>query len=358
MSHPDIEVIGPEGVTPRIEARWSALLAADPNLGSPFYTPGFFRAVAAHRPDLRLALLREAGEIAALMPFHARGGGRAAPIAAPICDYQGLIGELPSGWTAARLLRGMGRGCYDYDHARAADPLFRDHAFRLTRSPRIDLTEGFEAWRLERRGAGGALKTVERKMRRMERELGPLRFVAHDPSPAAWARFMDWKRAAIAAMGVGFVLDTPWARATIEEIRATQTPGFAGLFSTLHAGDRLVAAHFGMRSDRAWHWWFPAYDAEVSSHSPGLALLLHCARHADETGLTEIDLGRGEERYKREFANAARPLCEGALGGASIAGLARRLRGGLHGLAERRLPPQAADLQRRAFNRLLGAGRI
>ena len=61
------------------------------------------------------------------------------------------------------------------------------------------------------------------------------------------------------------------------------TPGggdFQGVLSGLYIGEKLVAAHFGMRSRRVLHWWFPAYDPELGKYSPGAQLLLELSRAA------------------------------------------------------------------------------
>ncbi|MDF0602097.1 GNAT family N-acetyltransferase [Psychromarinibacter sp. C21-152] len=353
------EVVRPAEMDAATESAWATLQASRPAFRSPYYSLEFLRIVAAERDDLRLGILYRGGEISGFLPFHLRPGGRGAPLAGPISDYQGILGAAPAGADATAVLRACGLTCYDFDHALAATPLFRDNAFRESASPLIDLGAGFAAWRDDRRKAGSALKTVERKLRKMERELGPVRFEPDDRSDAAWETLMGWKRAALAEIGVRFALDLPWAGAVARRIRAADTPGFAGRLSTLYAGDRLVAAHFGMRSGTAWHWWFPGYDAEMSAYTPGLALLLRCAEQAAAEGLVELDLGRGAERYKREFANGARALCEGSLERAARPlGVARLARKALHRGAERLLPVQAVEFQRRAFNRMLRAGHL
>jgi CelD/BcsL family acetyltransferase involved in cellulose biosynthesis len=353
------EVLSPADLSPARLALWRQLQAADPDLASPFFAPDFARLVARFRPDARVAVLIRGGAEAGFFPFHRRPLGRGVAIGGQISDYHGVIGPAELAADAPALLRAAGLAAFDFNHALPAQTAFAARAFRHAASPLVDLGAGFAAWRADRDRATSALKTLDRRLRKLEREMGPLRFTPRDPDPAAWARFLDWKRAALAAEGVGLILDRPWVRALAEAIRDTDTPDFAGMFSTLRAGEHLVAAHFGMRSARAWHWWFPAYDEAAARHSPGLALLLACVRHAAGTGLAELDLGRGSQRYKTEFANRARPVCEGALARPlTLAGAARRLRHGAQGLADRWLPPRGADLARRAGNRLLSAGRL
>jgi CelD/BcsL family acetyltransferase involved in cellulose biosynthesis len=118
--------------------------------------------------------------------------------------------------------------------------------------------------------------------------------------------------------------------------------------STLHAGDRLVAAHMGMRSGNTLHYWFPAYDPEFAKYSPGIILLLRLARSVEGSGVRKIDLGKGEAHYKQRLMNGAVQLREGHVEVPSLLAGARRLlraaearaaRGGL--AAALRLPVKA-----------------
>lgn len=353
------DLITPSDLDAGLMQTWRRLQSGLPDLRSPFYSVEFLRIVAATRTDVEIAVLRDGNAVTGFFPFHRRPGARGAPLAAPIADYQGIVGTLPGAARPADLLKACKLTHYDYDHAPCATPLFESHAFRRVESPLIDLSDGVESWLAARRKAGSALKNVERKLRKMERELGPLRFEVNDRATDAWTAFLSWKRAAISAIGVRFVLDQPWAMEVLDRIRSADEAHFSGRLSTLYAGDTIVAAHFGMRSDTAWHWWFPTYDAAQSRYTPGLALLLNCARHAAAEGLTEIDLGRGNERYKMEFANGARAICEGSLERElAPSGAVRRFRKFAYRTAAPVLPPRYLDLKRRAFNRLLRAGHI
>ena len=80
-----------------------------------------------------------------------------------------------------------------------------------------------------------------------------------------------------------------------------------------------------MRTATTWHWWFPTYDVAVDKYSPGLLLLLEMARRASMKGVTRIDLGFGDARYKRAFANFATTLYVGSIEiGTSPAGALRQ----------------------------------
>jgi CelD/BcsL family acetyltransferase involved in cellulose biosynthesis len=226
-------------------------------------------------------------------------------------------------------------------------------------SPYVVLTDGFEAWAAERKANNRSFRELARRTRKLERDHGELTYVANDTSDKAWALFLEWKRAALDAMGVKFVLDVGWARDVVEAIRFADTPEFAGMTSSLYAGDTCVAVHFGMRSARTLHWWFPSYDEAYRKTSPGLILILETLKHLEAEGRRELDFGRGDQRYKTDFMTHERLLTEGSLERPfSLIGMPRRFRKQVQGLAERAPSPKVPDFTRRAGDRLLAAGRL
>src|SRR5258707_3012366 len=59
-------------------------------------------------------------------------------------------------------------------------------------------------------------------------------------------------------------------RSLMSRLLHTRDPAFAGILSTVHIGDDLVAAHFGIRADGVLHWWFPVYDPRSEEHTSEL----------------------------------------------------------------------------------------
>lgn len=352
-----IEVVHPDEITESMRARWQALQAAERDLASPFFSAEFCRIVGRVRDDVRVGIVRRDGEIAAFFPFHKGPLGVGSPLAGQISDYHGIIGDPTQVPDQQDLLRAFGIVCYDFDHVPRSQGLFSQSAFRETASRVIDISHGFDAWVAGRKRTTSALGNVERRRRKIAREVGVLEFRAHDPSEDALQFLLENKRKALARLGVPLVLDLPWVASLLSEVCAENGPEFAGTLSTLRAGDTLVAAHFGMRSSRAWHWWFPTYDAAYEAYAPGLILLYESARCAAEMGLTEVDLGRGDARYKLEFASATRPLVEGSIERMRFPlGAVRRVHKSVQRAGHRLLPKRFADLNRRAGKRLIGAG--
>jgi CelD/BcsL family acetyltransferase involved in cellulose biosynthesis len=88
---------------------------------------------------------------------------------------------------------------------------------------------------------------------------------------------------------------------------------FGGMLSAIYAGPRLLAAHFGLRAGPVLHWWFPVYVAEFARLSPGWLLLRAIIDSATDLGLARIDLGRGDDEYKRRAMTGYQVVCEGAV---------------------------------------------
>ncbi len=305
-----------------------------------------------------MAVLRGDDGVCGFLPFHIKTGGCAAPVGGQICDYQGIIGTAPdAGRRGERLLRGCGLSAYDFNHGLAGDPLMSANAFAFSVSRRADLRDGLESWTRDVSANSKQLATVRRKMRKIEREIGPLRLERHDASDSAWSLFRRWKDDSLRQQGAPGFLEPEWVNALIHDLRDQDEPRFGGMFSTLYAGDRMIAAHFGLRSHRAWHWWFPSYDPALGNMSPGMVLLLLCIEEAANMGLEEIDFGRGEQRYKQQFGNRSRELCEGSLERpATPCGAIRACRKSMQRLANRTLPGHAGDIFRRGCTKVLRAG--
>ena len=85
-------------------AAWRDLLAADPELSSPYLTPDWAQLVARHRADVRVAVWRDdAGKAHGFLPVQRTSAYAALPAGGPVCDYQALIAAKDAG---ARSLAG------------------------------------------------------------------------------------------------------------------------------------------------------------------------------------------------------------------------------------------------------------
>nr|WP_255575439.1 GNAT family N-acetyltransferase [Caldovatus aquaticus] len=328
-------LVPPHALTAAEIAAWRRFQAGDAALASPYLCPEYARIAAAVRPDVTVAIAERDGAPVGFLAFERRGrvGG---PVGRAVCDCQAIVAEPGCAWDPRAFLRAAGLSVYDFTYFRASQPAFAPFHRSVETSHAIDLAPTFEDYLRERREAARRIPTASSgfphhalaRLRQLERQCGPVRFRLHEPDPRALHTLLAWKSRQYRRNGLPDAFARRWLVALLERIHATQTPDFAGVLSTLSVGDRMVAAHMGMRSADLLHYWYPAYapDAALARFSPGLILLLEVCRHAAAHGIRAIELGAGDEPYKRLFANAGFPVAAGCVGAFSLPLLLRRAR--------------------------------
>jgi CelD/BcsL family acetyltransferase involved in cellulose biosynthesis len=319
-----VRVVPAAALAPGELARWAELRRANPVYRSPFFTPEFTLAVGAVR-DVRVAVIEDAGTVAGFLPFEAGRRRHGRPVGRPFSDYHGVVADEGAAIDPRDVVRACGLATWSFDHLPAAMKGFGPYVFGGGRSPCLDLSHGFEPY-LDARRARSDIRGALRKARKLDREVGPLRLVPDCDDAELLARTVEWKRLQYAETGVRDVLADPWGRELLARLHATRGPELSGVLSVLYAGDVVAGLHLGLRSRHVWHSWFPAYNPELHRYSPGLVHLLELARTGPELGITEIDLGKGEARYKQALATDAVALCEGCVSAHALAALSARAR--------------------------------
>jgi CelD/BcsL family acetyltransferase involved in cellulose biosynthesis len=279
------------------EQAWESIRGTDRALASPFFSLAFARIVSCVRPT-EVAVIELEQRIAGFWAFEPRRLGLAVPLAFPISEHHGPILRSELDVPAARLLRASGRRMYWFSGLPAQQRLFQSFHRRTVPSP-IVLLHDFEA------------SDQQRKLRRLAREVGEVRFEADCDDARVLERLIVWKREHAARTGTADALAAPWTSALLRELHRSRTPELRGRLSVLWAGDRPIAAHFGLVSNRVWHWWFPTYDPDYGRHSPGLLMLHAMLQAGREEGIEWLDFGPGDEEFKWRLSNDTLPLAQG-----------------------------------------------
>lgn len=298
-------------------AAWDAI-CTDLEPESPYLSPWFTVALAEVRDDVFVTLIEEGGRLVGVFP-HQRQGRRGRPVAWPLNDCQGVITKSDVAPDGAALLKAAGLSTWDFDHLAAGQGVFASAIRAHEPSPVIDLRQGFDAWRAEVSRDSKRLKKLARARRVLGRDHGgedAVRIEVVSRDEAALARVIDWKLDQCRRTGTYPYFEEAWTVDLVHLLFAQSpeaAPGCAGALSVLYVADEIAAVHFGIRSRRVWHWWFPSYDARWSSYSPGSLLLLDVceAVAGDGHSQTAIDLGTGEADYKDVFANTAYEVARG-----------------------------------------------
>lgn len=305
---------------------WSEIQRSDPALSSPFFRPEFTRAVAAVRSDVYVAEITDNGQTVAFFPFCKGRMKIGRPVGQPLCDFQGIIGPVDAAWAETHLLGQCDLAAWEFDHLLCGQRLFETQQIATEESPFIDVSDGYAHYRAKRRGAGRrAFRRLEEKMRQMDREIGPLCVRSDVRDPALLELVMSWKSAQWRRTGKLDLFRLDWSRRLLELIFEQADDDFAGTLSVLYAGDTVAAAHMGMRSGTVLHWWFPTYNHTLAKYSPGLLLLLQLVSSAETLGIKRIDLGKGDESYKRRFMSGSEMVAVGRAERPSLAMYARRV---------------------------------
>ena len=305
------QIVKPEQLT-RDELRvWRGMLLANPTLNSPFFLPEFTFAISAVHSGVRVIVERQGGFPVAFLPYQSDLNRSPVAVGGSMNDFQGLICASGSDCSLIEILE---RACIDR---------FRCHKlldwrnelgdFTLCRnsSPFVDLSNGIQSWRSELQNHGSEqLKQLARKERKLVRECGAIRFDFRTTAPEVLGTLIQWKRRQYCRTCEVDIFAYDWTVKLLGNLLASpEDSPLQPVLSAMYAGNRLVAAHYGLMSNTVVHWWFPAYDPEYGRYSPGKLLLCRILEASAGQGVVRFDFGAGDESYKDSFANDSVDIC-------------------------------------------------
>jgi CelD/BcsL family acetyltransferase involved in cellulose biosynthesis len=300
---------------------WRSLRAANPQLDSAYFDPAFAASVQASGVDVTVAVDGRGAELTRLLACQ-RDGSVLRPVGWPGADFQGPVMAPQSGFDPRELLVD-GVRAFEFDHWLLPSPDLEPWIETRAASPYVEVAGGLDGY-LARASKSGRdnMGQARRRTARAERELGPLTFRAESSDDQALAWLVDRKREQYAATGARDHFASGDRRALLSLLLDTHEPGCEGILSTVRFGETLVAAHFGIRTRSVLHWWFPVYDPAYAALAPGWILLRELALAAPELGLERIDLGRGDDEYKRRARTGEVEVAAGSV----MSSVGRRLR--------------------------------
>ncbi|WP_173877699.1 GNAT family N-acetyltransferase [Streptomyces sp. 3214.6] len=306
-------MLRPEDLGEGDRERWRALRAASTLPRNPFMEPEFTDAVGLVRPRARVAVVYEGREPVGFLPYERGRLGQGQALAYGVSDAQGAVLTPGLGLNAAELMRACSLSSFAFDNLEATQGLFVPHAAEEYAAYVIDVGKGYETYESVLRSQSPKfLKTTLAKERRLGRQVGELRFVFDERDPAALRTLMAWKSAQYRRTGRRDRFAQGWITRLVDALAETRAPECSGTLSVLYAGERPLAAHFGLRSSTVLACWFPSYDPEFGKFSPGLVLHLRMAESAAAEGIGLLDLGRGAAEYKDSLKTGEIPVFEGA----------------------------------------------
>ncbi len=322
-----VELVRPNELSTEDLALWARWRSADADMASPYFSPDWSQAVAKVRDDIRVAVFfNSEGHKSAFLPLQRPSRLVLQPAGGPLCDYQGAIGASGQMLDIQNLLKTTGASRYDYNNLLAKQASFARHAREIHVSRVIDLTQGHDAYLQNRRDNGSSeTKRARKRKRKLSRDIDPVRLQPNCQDPELFEQLLTWKSNQYKRTGQTDVFNSGWALSLVRSLFETPSDDLGARLFALYAGDRLIALNLCLYSGTVLHSWFIAHNPEFSHFSPGLILFEEMIEHACQTGITEIDLGAGDYRFKLNLANAARPLCDGFVGTNALSARVRKL---------------------------------
>lgn len=322
------------------ERVWNSTRNTDPGWPQPFFSPRFAGAVQQARGDVSVAfatrsiiepmdVLPEPDQVIAFLPLH-QIGRIGLPVGRFLNDAQNIVGLAPTQIDWTEWLRGCGLVALDWHAIMApADQWVDDYRLGRVKSFRADFGGDSQRYLKQIEREHRTIGKQAQKTRKLAREVGDVRVQVDCRCPEILRQVIAWKRQQYQRTHILDLFLPDWTRKLVE-ILHHQMDGdreassfelendfhdqpLRGILSVLWAGDRPVAAHFGMIERGQLHYWFPTYDPAFAKYSPGTALFTEIVRRSSEHGIDCIDMGYGEQPYKQKQAATTSELAFGTI---------------------------------------------
>ena len=302
----NIYTVSSNSIGSELRAEWLRIWQGNPKIRSAFFHPEFTLVLGQTMRNVHVAVVVDRNETPlAFFPFHKTC--REIGSALQICDFQGVISAPHFRFDARKLIKACGLRSLSFDHLLASDGVFFGFDEYREQSAAIDIGSGFDVYLSTISESGRRLfakaATSERKVLK---DLGQLRFEVDTSESDVMDAMHRWRAAKYGSVPV-------WVRDALNIFRDYRDTEFSGVLSSIYGGDKLLAAHFGIKSNGRLHWWFPAYNPTYANYGPGIQLLRKFLEQAGNAGVNWIDLGKGRQSYKERFGNVSIEVASGSV---------------------------------------------
>jgi CelD/BcsL family acetyltransferase involved in cellulose biosynthesis len=339
------EVLRPADLSPGDLAAWRSFCAGTPAFHNPLLGPDFALLVGEVREDARVAVFRRGGETVGFLAHHRRPSGFARPIGAAFSDYHAIITPPDERFDAAQALAAARLSALRFCGLLDPHGLFGDVGVPGETGYILN-AQTAEAYAERLREANTKqFRNWRRLHNKLEREWGEVTLHPGDTGDDAFEQLLAWKRDQFRRTGAHDVFHPDWARDLFRKVFERREGRLQGAMTTLRAGGKVVAGHFGPRVGGVWHGWISSIDPACASCGPGFVLMLQTPEIMSALGLEVYDMAPSHEHYKAPFATATVATTEGLAVSRSLAGVAAGSIERAWGLAGRKSP--AVQLRRR-----------
>lgn len=291
-------------------AAWDALCLSQPFLASAFFSPHYSIAVAKAHKHVYVAILTQAKQKIGFLPFQFASGMHKTMCAAQrvgeeMTDHFGLIASGEMRLSTKKLLALCRLSSIEFTHLDAAQLQLGLEGETPEPGMLIRLDQGGPAyWQALMATNAKLVKDTQRRRKKLAEDCGEVRFeFANVNLEQELDLLIKSKRDQYTRTGVNDVFMERWKEDLLRQLAAVKQASCEAVISTLYVGDKWMASHFGLRHQHVLHYWFPVYNPEFKSYSPGRLLLAEIINAAATHGITLIDRGAGDSAFKRELAN-------------------------------------------------------
>jgi CelD/BcsL family acetyltransferase involved in cellulose biosynthesis len=326
-----VQVIHPSELGPAEIAAWHRMQRATPTMADPFLAPEYAMTVGRFRPQTRVGVLSEGPSVIGFFPFEARRLGTGVPVSGWLSPYQGVIHRPGARWSMSELLAGCGLAAWRFDNLIAQQAMRGTFQAAIATSPVIDLKGGFDTYYAQvRKRAHRFCREIERKGRKLGREVGTLRLEHDSRDPDLLSTLIDWKSDQYRRTSAVDRFDHPWIPRLLHALLATRGDYLSGLLSVLYAGEHPVSMQFGLRAGDIVVGWFTGYDYSFGKYSPGLLQIPMMAEALSALGVHTMYMGNGAKHSAQIFRNHDILVAEGMATSRSPLGTAHRVLNGVN----------------------------
>lgn len=291
---------------------WEGLLTGASVYRNPNLSPRFAATVAVHRPT-SVGMAWDRDRLVAVLPFHRLEGGACEALALGVSDYHGPVFCSDCGLSYMEFMKRLDIEEFRFDHL-MADMQIKQRVAPWRPTHLINLAKGEMGYRWELRERNSSLwQEMLSLKRRVERDVGEVTFVPNLQRPEALDLLIGWKSLQFDETRIFNDFNLDWNAPFLHELLNVATSECSGMLSGIFVGDTPMALHMGSISSAVLQTCYTAYDRRFADYSPGALLLFfqvaYCLRH----GISVLDLGKGDEPYKRRWANDRLWVAEGRL---------------------------------------------
>jgi CelD/BcsL family acetyltransferase involved in cellulose biosynthesis len=306
------EIVRPSELGPDEIDTWRRMLAHSPSLRRAFFTPTFALACERAHGRAYIALLRDRSGIHAFLPFQFKNVWHqriklAEQIGGNMSDATGLITWPDLQIALSTAIRFARLGSMFVSHLVVGQERFGGNVDWSQVGYLTNLQDGAAAYfasLLERDRL--LVRDTERRLRKAEKTYGTLRYMTIDSITSSMiAGLISEKRDQYRLTQVPDVFVRQENLRLIAALNEARSDDCRLVMHRLEAGGRTLSQHLGLQHRDVLSHWFPVYDRDARSVSPGRLLIWHTIQQAAEDGIRLIDFGQGDALYKRELATGS-----------------------------------------------------